>query len=102
MDLPEDVQISARTVGYDTVGVYPDYEVWEEVQSGTSDDATTTHRRPEFSSIFLDLWDDGTPREALEVIPESVEVHHVNKVRMECTPFIVVRRRKQRRKDERF
>lgn len=94
MDLPAGVKLNAETVSWDSDGGYPDYNVWEKVPVLAEPEAS---RRPRPWAVpFHHVNENDDFRvETLEVIPTSVEVHHVKRVKVECDPYKVARHRRQ-------
>lgn len=101
MDLPAGVKLSANTVSCDSDGWYPDYSVWEEVPAPEEAEASP---RPEPWAVMFDhvREDEDVRVETLDVIPTSVEVHHVKRVKVECDAHRVERQRHQVRKSDAF
>lgn len=103
MDLPAGVKISACTKNCDSDGWYPDYNVWETVPM--PEEETAPPESELFSEIAIldhDRCDEGSRMETLEVIPTTVEVHHVKRVSVECETHKVERSRRQMRKIKGF
>ena len=101
MDLPADVELSASTTSCDSDGWYPDYCVREEVPM--LDEAETALASSPWAMTFHHIPEDEDVREeTLDVIPTSVEVHHVTRVKVECDPHKVERYRHQVSKNDTF
>lgn len=101
MDLPTGVKLSANTMSCDGDGWYPDYCVQEEAP--IQDEAETALTPSPWTMTFHHIREDEDVREeTLEVIPTSVEVHHVKSVKMQCDPHKVERYRRQTRKNDKF
>jgi hypothetical protein len=100
MDLPAGTEISATTVGFDEDGPYPEFDVSEVIRPHDSDNGVAA-KSISLGEMFWDLHldsdqSDSAPTQyTLEVLPESVEVHHVEKFEVKCTPYKVTRRRRQ-------
>jgi hypothetical protein len=92
MDLPAGVKLSANTMSCDSDGWYPDYCVWEEAPM--LDEAEAAPAPSPWAMTFHQIREDEDVREeTLDVIPTSVEVHHVKRVKVECDPHKVERHR---------
>jgi hypothetical protein len=90
MVLPAGVKISANTVSCDSDGWYPDYCVREEVPM--LDEAESEPTPNPWATTFHHIREDADVRkETLDVIPTSVEVHHVKRVKVECDQYNVER-----------
>jgi hypothetical protein len=90
--LPEGTSLIANTACCDEDGWYPDYSVIEEIPN-PEDQATATIAQEHSQSSNANQ----KPRPVtLEVLPESLEVHHVNKVKVDCTTYPVDRSRRFR------
>lgn len=101
MDLPAGVKLSANTVSCDSDGWYPDYCVSEEIPS--PEEAEGSPRSRPWDVMFNHVREDEDVRvETLDVIPSSVEVHHVKRVKVECDAHRVERHRHQVRKNDAF
>lgn len=101
MDLPAGVELSASTTSCDSDGWYPDYCVREEVPM--LDEAETALASSPWAMTFQHIPEDEDVREeTLDVIPTSVEVHHVKRVKVECDPHKVERYRHQVSKNDTF
>lgn len=104
MELPVDTEVSANCGYHDEDGWQVEYWVWEEVPA---DSAPAPLKRPglgeEFGGLFspFALAADGDIRiETLRVIPESVEVHHIDRIRVETTAYPVERHRHEKRRNQ--
>lgn len=91
--LPEGTSLIANTAYCDEDGCYPDYSVIEEIPN-PEDQVTATTTQAHYQKN-LDTNEKPRP-ETLEVLPESLEVHHVNKVKVDCTAYPVDRSRRFR------
>lgn len=90
--LPEGTSLIAHTACCDEDGWYPDYSVIEEIPN-PEDQAPATIAQEHSQNSNANQ----KPRpETLEVLPESLEVHHVNKVKVDCTTYPVNRSRRLR------
>lgn len=100
MDLPAGVKLNAETVSWDSDGGYPDYNVWEQVPVPDEAEASL---RPSPWAVFHHVREDEDVREdTLDVIPTSVEVHHVKRVKVECDAHQVARHHHQMTKNDDF
>ena len=99
LDILPDTVITARTESQDEDGVYPDYDVREEVPPPQSASEETTDQG--FSAIALvkatmrNSQDDDFREPTLRVDVQSVIVHHVSRVAYETDKFTVTRRRSE-------
>lgn len=101
MDLPAGAKLSANTVSCDSDGWYPDYCVSEEIPS--PEEAEASSRSRPWGVMFNHVRENEDVRlEALDVMPSSVEVHHVKRVKVECDAHRVERHRHQLRKNDAF
>jgi hypothetical protein len=101
MDLPAGIELHADTVSYDSDGGYPDYNVWEHIL--VLEEAESPPRQSPWGVAFHHVREDEDARaDTLDVIPTSVEVHHVQKVKVECVGHRVERHRHQMRKGDTF
>lgn len=99
MDLPADVTLHAETVSWDSDGRYPDYSVSEEVPA--PEEAEASPRPGPWTVMFDQVREDEDVRvETLDVIPTSLEVHHVKRVKVECDAHRVERYRRQMKKND--
>ncbi|UVM74016.1 RES family NAD+ phosphorylase [Pseudomonas alvandae] len=94
MDLPTGVKLNAETVSWDSDGGYPEYNVWEQVP--VPDEAEDSPKLRPWAVTPPSVREDEDMREdTLDVIPTSVEVHHVKRVKVECDAHLVTRHRRQ-------
>jgi hypothetical protein len=101
MDLPAGVELSANTMSCDSDGWYPDYCVREDAPM--LDGAETALAPKAWAMTFHHIREDEDVRaDTLDVIPSSVEVHHVKRVKVECDPHKVGRYRRQVSKNDTF
>ncbi|KWW12860.1 hypothetical protein AS889_20900 [Pseudomonas putida] len=92
MDLPVGVKLSAHTMSFDSDGSYPDYCVRE--AAPILDEAEAAPAPSHWAMTLHHIREDEDVREGtLDVIPTSVEVHHVKRVKVECDPHKVERYR---------
>lgn len=92
MDLPVDVKLSANTMSCDSDGWYPDYCVREEVPM--LEEPETAPTPSPWAMTFHHVREGEDVREeTLAVVPSSVEVHRVKRVKVECEPHKVERHR---------
>jgi hypothetical protein len=99
MEFPKGTELEAHS-GYGTeVGWETDYSVSELVPPPTSPSPEEDDDVFGFSSHPgpPTRWDDDLREATLRVDPTSVEVHHVDWVRVRCTPYKVDRRRSEKR-----
>lgn len=98
MDLPAGAELSATTVGFDEHGPYPEFDVNEVIPIFSVENETAESPISQ-EEVFLDFPLDSDPPDAaasqytLEVIPESLEVHHVESVEVKSAHHKVSRRR---------
>ena len=95
MDLPADVQLDATMMSCDSDGWHPDYYVREEVP--IFEKAEAAQASSPWTTKFLDIPED-VREETLDAISTSVEVHHVERVKVEAVRHKVARFRHQVRK----
>lgn len=101
MDLPAGVELSANTMSCDSDGWYPDYCVREDAPM--LDGAETALAPKAWAMTFHNIREDEDVRaDTLDVIPSSVEVHHVKRVKVECDSHKVERYRHQVSKNDTF
>lgn len=101
MDLPAGVKLSANTMSCDSDGWYPDYCVREDAPM--LDEAETALAPNAWAMTFHHIREDEDVREdTLDVIPTSVEVHHVKRVKVECDPHKVERYRHRVSKNDTY
>ncbi|MCW2293176.1 hypothetical protein M2262_003226 [Pseudomonas sp. BIGb0408] len=99
MDLPEGTELSANTMSWDGDGWYPDYCVQENVP--IQDETETAMTSSPWAMRLHHIHEDEDYREeTLDVIPTSVEVHHVKRVKVETEPHEVERNRHQMSKSD--
>ncbi|MCY1305634.1 RES domain protein [compost metagenome] len=103
MDLSAHVERTVTTEGYDEDGPYPDYHVHSVVMPRKEGQDL----RP-LGEVLWDLDVEADPSDpaptsyTLEVIPDSVEVHHVEQVEVKCTVFKVTCSTSEPREGEKF
>ncbi len=97
--LPDGTSLIANTACCNEDGWYPDYSVIEEIPN-PEDQATVPTPQAHYR---INPNTNEKPRpETLEVQPESLEVHHVNEVKVDCTVYYVDRSRRIRDNDVDF
>ncbi|MDR6924797.1 RES family NAD+ phosphorylase [Pseudomonas sp. BE134] len=103
MDLPEGTDISASTVSHDEDGAYPDYWVREEVPPAKEEEpAPKPGIWPLIGMLADPQVDHDARQETLDILPDTIEVHHIKKVRVESDAYTVVRHRYQKRENAHF
>lgn len=102
MDLPEGTDIRASTVSHDEDGAYPDYSVWEEVPSSKEENSSEPDTWPLIGMLADAQVDHDARQETLDILPATVEVHHIKKVKIESDAYTVERHRYPKRKYTRF
>ena len=104
MDLPDGAKLSATTEGVDEEGPCTDFHVHTFISpDNDSNDEVTSEAGIRW---FLDMDEDHSDPAAivptLEIIPESLEIHHVERVEVKCTRFQVSRSTSGPRENRRF
>lgn len=102
--LPKGAVIKARTGHMEEDGWEQDYEVIEEVPGAREEQAENkepTPGWPDFDALATTLWEPYDPdrrNASLQLVLDSVTVHHVQRVDFETEEFIVTRQRREKQK----
>lgn len=105
MDLPAGVKMRADTKSCDSDGWYPDYSVWEEVPMPEEEKAAAPQKLgflPKTAMFDHARADEGLRMDTLEVIPATVKVHRIKRIKVESDQHVVERHRRQMEKSEGF